>query len=860
MDSKIENTCKVFHVYIIMSKQKQFSIAACFDTETSNIKYYDKDGNELSNKTRAICICYMFNDLRMVDLKKYVPGKSDKVTFIRYENEAQEYIDKIVDWGLKANVIPIIAAYNLMFDMQTLMYELNRRYDMKANAQSSTNVYTLDLQRDGETVLRFWDTYHLEMRGLAAMGETCGLAKAKGDWDYSKIRTPETPLTEEEIFYATRDVQVIPAYLQYLLNANDWLRQTDLGCRVLTKTSLVRQMAQRKIGQTKITKRNGKQLTLMKAFESMCKRQLPRSYEQYAIRKACFRGGWTFTSGKCASRVVENVASLDVTSMHHAFINGRYVPIDFDMICDEELKRLYIEHVLNTTFDDVLNRYWKPFDVAFHMEIQFENIRLKKGSCFDEWQIALIPMGKFRTIIAEGAEYGLDERARLSEETTRNAGFHDTCRSPKFAFGKLYSADMCTLFVSELELWCISRVYEWDTILPLRTEGTVKWKRPPDFVTLQSNNLFEMKNDVKRINNGYIQGTPYEAEIPNTIPPGIAELLKRGECDSEFFNSFYNSTVKGMFNGIYGTQAQDVFKPDYAVRDGELFVDRETAVTAENFYDKIPSRCKVLYTYGLRIVGGSRMHLVMAMELLFREFGQRINVCGGDTDSLKLQLDRNVDNDSIFHALNPLHRAIKNAIDYTMIRVRKLYPDLASDLKGIGTFDREKCGGFDTWKYHLEAWNKARISISQDNKVHVTCAGLSRPIGEYHIENFVTDLIEQGNDIRELLPNVLGYNVYVTHELCFALEHYVPKANDIFDDVVTDYLGNSFQCCQPEAISLYESGRMLGDTNKRTNADNVRYLRERGVYINDDEKWLRMKDGKPQIVNVMKVLYGEGEF
>ena len=71
-----------------------------------------------------------------------------------------------------------ICAYNLMFDMQTLMLDLNMQYDMKATAQSSTNVYTLDLIQDGETVLRFWDTYHLEMRGLAAMGETAGLEKA----------------------------------------------------------------------------------------------------------------------------------------------------------------------------------------------------------------------------------------------------------------------------------------------------------------------------------------------------------------------------------------------------------------------------------------------------------------------------------------------------------------------------------------------------------------------------------------------------------------------------------------------------------------------------------------------------------
>ena len=172
---------------------------------------------------------------------------------------------------------------------------------MSANAQSSTNVYTLDLKINDEIVLRFWDTFHLEMRGLAAMGETCGMPKAKGDWDYSLVRTKETKLTDEELFYAKRDVQIIPAYLCYLLNANEWLQQSDLGLKVITKTSLVRQMAQREIGSKKIKKQNGKEITLLHAFELTCKQELPKTYEQYALRKSCFRGGFTFTSGMAAT-------------------------------------------------------------------------------------------------------------------------------------------------------------------------------------------------------------------------------------------------------------------------------------------------------------------------------------------------------------------------------------------------------------------------------------------------------------------------------------------------------------------------------------------------------------------------------
>lgn len=826
--------------------RKHYTIAAAYDTETTNVG----EGAE----TRAFASCYMVNDLRGVDLAKYVQGRDDNVKFFRHDYEMHDYIDSLVSWGEEKGLIPIVCAYNLMFDMQTLMYELNKRYDMKANAQSSMNVYTLDLEKEGETVLRFWDTYHLEMRGLAAMGETCGLEKATGDWDYSLIRTPETPLTVNEVYYATRDVQVIPAYLRYLLQANEWMKQSDLGFRILTKTSIVRQMAANQIGNQKITKRNGKRMTLSFAFMKLCKKQLPRTFSQYALRKACFRGGFTFTAGVAASRVVNNVASLDVTSMHHAFINGRMVPVHFTKDYPRVLD-YYFKQVVNTDLKTVLSRYEKPFDCAFHMRIRFKNIRLKKNSAFDAWQIALIPSGKFRIKQGAGAEYGLDERARFAEEQTRADGWHDSAVNPVFAFGKLYSADYCTIHVSELELWTIAQVYDWDGYECVLGEGTVKWIAPPDYVTLQSNVLFEMKNDAKVINRNYHKGEKYPLDIPATIPDGIRFGLETGSLDEGFFESYYNSTVKGMFNGIYGTMAQDVYKPDYAVSSGELYVDKDTAVTAESWEASQPRKCKVFYNYGLRIVGGSRMHLAIAMILLYERFENRITVTGGDTDSLKIRCDEDVTDVQLLDALKPLHDATTKAIDATMRRVRAYFPEQASTLEGVGLFDIEDCGNSKRWKYHMEAWNKARVSVSQDGKVHVTCAGLSRPLKSYHIETFITQLLDAGVPAYEALPQSLGYNVFVTHDVCHALEHHRPLASEKFHAKVTDYMGQTFEVDAYEAVALYDAGRYLGDTTKRTNADSVKYLREHGLDVDDTERFVEVKDGHAVLKNAEGVIY-----
>lgn len=828
-----------------MKKSRDFLIAAAYDTETTN---YGE-----GEFTRAFASCYMFNDLRSVDLKKYVPNESPEViSFFRYQSQAIEWINDLVQWGNDKEITPIICAYNLMFDMQTLIKSLNEIYDMETNAQSSTNVYTLDLIYEGVRVLRFWDTYHLEMRGLAAMGETCGIAKADGDWDYSLIRTPETPLTDKEIFYAKRDVQVIPAYLRYLLEANEWMKPKDLGSRVLTKTSIVRQMAQRQIGAKHFYNSHGHRISLAKSFESTCKQQMPKTYEQYALRKASFRGGFTFTAANSANVVVENVASLDVTSMHHTFINGRYVPIDFKKRSIESLNK-EVEHVLSKNLDEVLDVYHKPFLFAFHARIKFTNIRLKKYSCFEKWGIALIPEGKFKAYPAKQAEWGIDERARIAEIHTRASGWYDKAINPVFAFSKLMSADECTLHLSELELWCIGRMYEWDELNVIFGEGTRKFRRPPDYVTLQSNLLFETKTHAKIINKNYVEGEPYKLDIPETIPKGIAMSLSNGTCKAKFFEAYYNSTVKGMFNGIYGTMAQDVFKPSYAVEYGELYVDQDTVIDKKTWDELQPDRCKVLYTYGLRIVGGSRMHLVIAMELLYKYFGDKVKVTGGDTDSLKVSCDKDITDNDLLKALEPIYIASRKAIDKTMKQVRKDYPDWASNLEGIGGFDIEFCGSTTRYDKHMEAWNKARMSLS-DGKCHITCAGLSRPIGAYHIENWLDDMLSKGIAFEELAPLVLGYNVHVSHDICHALQKHQPKASDVFDEYVKDYLGNVCHVIAPQAIALYDAGRELGDLQKQTNYECVSYLRtikhEPDVRI----KSIELENEKA----VLKIMGGDG--
>ena len=305
--------------------------------------------------------------------------------------------------------------------------------------------------------------------------------------------------------------------------------------------------------------------------------------------------------------------------------------------------------------------------------------------------------------------------------------------------------------------------------------------------------------------------------------------MREGTLDPVFLENYYNGTVKGMFNGVYGTMAQDVFKPEYEVEDdGDIEVNRGTVVTPENYGSRKPKRCKVLYTYGMRIVGGSRLHLVLAMELLYERFNGEVYATGGDTDSVKCHVPDDITDEQVEHALDPLLHAATEAISMACRRIRVDYPQWASDLEHVGGFEVENAGA--RYEHHMEYWNKARVSY-RAGEYHVTMAGLSRPLGAYHIEHVMHDLQRGGYTPEQVMTETLGYNVNVASSVSFALQTVRPQVGERFVGTVTDYLGKTTRVDTYAAVALYSADRMLGDTGKRSNRENVDYLLRMGRVI-----------------------------
>lgn len=805
---------------------KPFKVCGVYDTETTN---YGTGKN-----AHAFTVLYQINDIRNVMLADYEAGKSDDIRLYRNAEEVVDWLRDLATWGHENEVVPVVCAYNMLFDTQTIIYALACECIMDVCARSSTNAYTIDLwwgERRKQPDLRLWDTFYLDPVGLRDMGETAGLPKLIGDWNYDLVRTPETPLTSEEVKYASRDVQVIPAYLRTLLGSNEWMTEDMLGKSVLTKTSIVRQLAKYELFNR--VNVNGKKLGPL--FLGLCKANRPTDYWEYEIQKACNRAGLTFTAAANASVIMHNVASLDVTSMHHAWISAM-IPKNFKRYDAEELGRI-CETITSASVKDVLLRYERPFEYAIHARVRFDNIRLREGSCFEKWGIATLAKAKFgRSAYGDGVSVsdpmskGEDVRGAVQRNEDVKAGWHDSAVNPTYAFSKLYKADSCEVFLSEIELWVVSQVYAWDKMTVIEGEATRQWRCPPEYIVLQSHMLYEQKRKIKTMLKRYEYGKPYDGVGLDAIPQSMAEEARRGELDPAVLKAVYQN-VKGNFNSIYGTQVQDVFKPDFMVEDDATFsIDESTITTNDNYEEHVkkPQSNMVYYAYGLRIAGRSRMHLILALELLAMS-GIDFQPTGGDTDSIKLSVPEGVSDEQILEILEPLHRAVDRSIYRGTGWMVSDYPGIGSTLDGVGHFEVEGCDdedkGITRYPLHFELWNKGRVSIDAHGHAHVTMAGLSRPAHLYTIETYIEDDAKI-HGAEHALKCGLGYDSTVPESYAYSLQRTQPKPQNEFLARVVDYRGNACVVKRPEAICLYSASRTTGALDSSTNEENVVYLKE----------------------------------
>lgn len=188
----------------------------------------------------------------------------------------------------------VVYVHNLNFEFTFMKYFINITESFFRDENKPLKFLTAE-------GIEFRDSYALSNMNLLKFCENSGALHVKlsgDDYDYSAIRTPETPLTNDEEAYCYNDVAGLVECIQYRM------QEYKLKDIPLTSTGYVRRLTRKAMNE------NGKNRALFK--------ETALSPELYIMHKDAFRGGDVHGNPAYADQTVKGAASQDISSAYPA--------------------------------------------------------------------------------------------------------------------------------------------------------------------------------------------------------------------------------------------------------------------------------------------------------------------------------------------------------------------------------------------------------------------------------------------------------------------------------------------------------------------------------------------------------------
>lgn len=182
--------------------------------------------------------------------------------------------------------------------------------------------------------------------------------KAVGYLDYDLIRTPLTPLSDDELLYGENDIRVLLSYIQEKIEQDG-----DITKIPLTNTGYVRNFCRKEC---------------YKRFKEyrLVMNELTIETDEYKQLRRAFQGGFVHANANYVNRTIDDVASYDFTSSYPAvmvlekFPMGKGISVNRPL-SDDDLKQL-------------MNKYCCLFDIEFFelMPKLFQDHPLSRYKCW----------------------------------------------------------------------------------------------------------------------------------------------------------------------------------------------------------------------------------------------------------------------------------------------------------------------------------------------------------------------------------------------------------------------------------------------------------------------------------------------
>lgn len=310
-----KSTCK--------DKQAEYyNIIATFDIETSTITYKDK------------VIGFMYH-WQFCIAKLVIFGRTWQEYF-----ELLQRLQEYLNIDLKHRLV--IWVHNLSFEFQFLrMFRDWHSYFAKDRREV--------LKAVDEQGFEYRCSYYLTNMSLEKACENaknCIYRKLDGDkYDYRKLRTPKTKMSDYEKGYCYCDVRGLYDVI------SDFLEDDTLATIPMTSTGFVRRDCRNAM------RKNPKNYELFK--------KTALSVEQYKLLQDVKRGGNTQSNRAYAGMILENVHCVDISSSYPYAMMTQYYPVSMFM----KINRVHSRK----SFEKYCDKYCCMF------RLTFENLQIKNN-------------------------------------------------------------------------------------------------------------------------------------------------------------------------------------------------------------------------------------------------------------------------------------------------------------------------------------------------------------------------------------------------------------------------------------------------------------------------------------------------
>lgn len=485
--------------FIKTNKKVEYANVPCvIDIETSSFL-------DINGEKTAIMYCFTF-------------GINGHSYFGRTYDDLRQIVDIVSEtFNLSLERRMIFYIHNLGYEFQFFKKHFIWKRIFAIRERTPLSAITTD-------GIEFRCSFLLSGYSLEKTGENLqmfNIGKKVGDLDYSKIRHPNTPLTETELGYVLYDGIVVMCYIYEMICSHS----DNITKIPLTKTGEIRKYCRNEClyGGGGSHKKSSIQY---QRYRKIMNATRIVSVNEYKQLKRAFAGGFTHANGLIVGNEIMNVTSFDFTSSYP------YVMVSekFPMLTGELIEIKDKEDLMKN-----LNLYCCLFDVTF--------INIRSKIYFEHY---------------------------LSYSHCRNV---DNYRLDN---GRIVDADELTTTITEQDYFIIEKCYAWDK---MKIRNFRRYKRdylPTPFVK-SILELYKRKTELKGIagkeseylHSKELVNSCYGMSVTDICREEIEFDFEKNEWKNEHpeidfakYLNQYNNSVQRFLSYVWG-----IWVPAYARRN-----------------------------------------------------------------------------------------------------------------------------------------------------------------------------------------------------------------------------------------------------------------------------------------------------